>query len=159
MRNLPVIFGLRDCGHEDLAARLAWDTVKVFHANYSEYVTPSKGKGEGVARYGWSASLYIQTVIEHVFGIDYDAVTKRLIVGPLLVPELRTSRIAIEGLRLPTPEDSRLSVSIAPRVGSETEFEVNVDSVPKGVSLVVRLDGAVREMPLASEQRVVFGRP
>jgi glycogen debranching enzyme len=159
MRNLPVVFGLRDCGQDSLAARLAWDTVKVFHANYSEYVTPSKGKGEGVARYGWSASLYIQTVIEHVFGIDYDAVAKRLTVGPLLAPELRATRIAIEGLRLPTQEDSRLSVSIVPREKSETEFEVTVDAVPKGVSLVVRFDGVVREMPLASEQRVVFERP
>jgi hypothetical protein len=158
MRNLPVIFGLRDCGHDDLAARLAWDTVKVFHANYFEYVTPSKGKGEGVARYGWSASLYIQTVIEHLFGIDYDAVAKRLTVGPLLVPELRATRIAIEGLRLPTQEDSRMSISIVPRENAETEFEVVVSAVPKGVLLVIRFDGMAREMPLASEQRVVFKR-
>jgi glycogen debranching enzyme len=156
MRNLPVIFGLRDCGQDALAAQLAWDTVKVFHANYSEYATPSKGKGEGVARYGWSASLYIQTVIEHVFGIDYDAVKKRLTVEPLLVPELRTGRIAIEGLRLPTPEDSRLSVSIVPRENGETEFEVTVDPVPKEVSIFVRFNGLVREMPLTSKQRVVF---
>lgn len=158
MRNLPVIFGLRDCGQDELAARLAWDTVKVFHSNYSEYVTPSQGKGEGVTRYGWSASQYIQTVIEHVFGIDYDAVTRRLTVAPLLVPELRTSRIAIERLRLPTLEDSRLTVSITPRENGDTEFDLIMDSVPKGVSLMVQFDGAVREMQLDTEQRIVFGQ-
>jgi len=158
MRNLPVIFGLRDSGYDELAAQLAWDTVKAFHANYCEYVTPSKGTGEGVARYGWSASQYIQTVVEHVFGIDYDAMTNRLTVAPLLVPELRARRIEIERLRLPTPEDSRLSVMITPRENGETEVDVAVDAAPVGVSLVVRLDGEAREMPLGSEQRIVFGQ-
>jgi len=156
MRNLPVIFGLRDSGHDELAALLAWNTVKIFHANYSEYVTPSNGKGEGVSRYGWSASQYIQTVIEHVFGIDYDAVTKRLSVEPLLVPELRASRIAIEGLRLPTPENSQLSASIAPRERGETEIYVAVKAVPQDVTLVIRLDGATREIPLVAEQRILL---
>jgi hypothetical protein len=93
-----------------------------------------------------------------VFGIDYDAVAKRLIVGPLLAPELRATRIAIEGVRLPTQEDARLSVSIVPRENGKTEFEISVNAVPKGVLLVVRFDGGSREMPLASEQRVVFER-
>ena len=158
MRNLPVIFGLRDCGHDELAAQLAWDTVRIFNGNYAEYVTPSKGNGEGVMRYGWSASQYIQTVIEHVFGIEYDAVKKRLIIAPLLVPELRMRRIAIEGLRLPTPENSSLSVVIAPRENGGTEIDVAVESVPIGVSLIIRLDGVEQEMPLGSEQRVVLKR-
>ncbi len=156
MRNLPVIFGLRDCGQDELAAQLAWDTVRTFHANYAEYVTPSNGKGEGVRRYGWSASQYIQTVIEHVFGIDYDAVKKRLSIVPLLVPDLRMCRIAIEGLKLPTPENSRLSVVIVPQENGETVVEVAVESVPLGVSLVIRLDGVVHEMPLGSDQRIVI---
>ncbi len=156
MRNIPVIFGLRDCGHDELAAQLAWDTVRIFNANYAEYVTPSKGKGEGVMRYGWSASQYIQAVIEHVFGIDYDAVNKRLSIAPLLVPELRRCRIAIKGLRLPTPENSRLSVVIAPHENGGIQVDVAVESVPIGLSLVIRLDGEVQEMPLGSEQRIVI---
>jgi len=158
MRNLPVIFGLRDQGQDNLAARLAWDTVKTFHANYSEYVTPSQGKGEGVSRYGWTASQYIQTVIEHVFGIDYNAATRRLTIAPLLAPELRTSPIAIERLRLPTLENSRLTVTITPRENGDMEFDLIVDSVPKGVSLVVRFDGTTRETQLDTKQRFLFGK-
>lgn len=156
MRNLPVIFGLRDSKHDELAARLAWDTVNAFNANYCEYVTPSKGTGEGVARYGWSASQYIQTVIEHVFGIGYDAMTNRLTVAPLLVPELRERRIAIEQLLLPTTDKSRLSVMITPHENGDSEVEVSVEAVPEDVTLVVRLDGVERVMPLSATQRVVF---
>ena len=159
MRNLPVIFGLRDCGQNELAGRLAWDTIKAFNANYCEYLTPTKGKGEGVARYGWSASQYIQTVIEHVFGIDYDAVTKRLTIAPLLASELRSSRISIEALRLPTAEDTRLSVVITPRDKGSTEITVTAQPVPKDVSLVVGLDGETREMPLSATQQVLLSPP
>ncbi|MGC9328380.1 MAG: MGH1-like glycoside hydrolase domain-containing protein, partial [Candidatus Hinthialibacter sp.] len=158
MRNLPVIFGLRDCGRDELAAELAWSTVKTFHGNYAEYVTPSKGKGEGVARYGWSASQYIQTIIELIFGVDYDAVNQRLSIAPFLVPELRAHRIAIEDLRLPTLENSRLTLVINPCENGETEIDVTVKNVPAGVSLVVHLDGIVQESPLASEQRITLKR-
>jgi hypothetical protein len=154
MRNVPVIDGLRDAGRDDLAAQLAWDTVKTFNGNYAEYVVPSSGKGEGVARYGWSAAQYIQTVIEHVFGVSYDAVDKRLTVSPLLTPELKGQGIAIENLRLPTPEDSRLSLGLAPAPQGKTTVNVTVRPVPQGVALRVKVDGKTREMPLAETQQL-----
>lgn len=154
MRNLPVLMGLRDYGRDDLAAQLAWDTVKVFNGNYYEYVTPSKGRGEGVARYAWSASQYIQIIIEHIFGIDYDAFGKRLAIQPLLVPELRTQRIALENLILPTQDNARLSLVITPLATGDTEISVTVKPVPPDIMLAVRLDGITREMSLNSEQTI-----
>ena len=155
MRNVAVIFGLRDAGRDDLAAQLAWDTVKTFHGNYAEYVVPSTGAGEGVARYGWSASQYIQTIIECVFGIEFDAVERRLTVAPLLTPELRQGRVAIEGLRLPSSGDARLSVSIEPEADGQTAVSIAAEPGLDDVGLRVVLNGATREMPLHSVQTVV----
>ncbi len=82
LRNLPVINGLEDAGKHDLAAELAWSTIKTFNSNYCEFIVPSNGSGEGVQRYGWSASQYIQAIIENLFGIDYDFLNKRLRIVP-----------------------------------------------------------------------------
>ena len=71
-RNLPIIAGLEDCGRHDLASELAWMTIKAFNHNYWEYLVSSTGKGEGENRYSFSASQYIQAIIEHLFGVDYD---------------------------------------------------------------------------------------
>jgi hypothetical protein len=71
LRNLAVIKGLEDVGKHDLAAELTWSTIKTFNAKYCEYIVPSTGSGEGVQRYGWSASQYIQAIIEDLFGVDY----------------------------------------------------------------------------------------
>jgi alpha/beta superfamily hydrolase len=52
MRNLPIIAGLCDIGRHDLAAELNWSTLRSFNTNYTEYVTPSTGSGEGLINRG-----------------------------------------------------------------------------------------------------------
>ena len=112
LRNLAVIKGLEDAGKHELAAELAWSTIKTFHAKYCEYITPTNGSGEGVQRYGWTASQYIQTIIEHLFGIDYDIFEKRLRIIPHIPNELMNQEIEIKNLIIPSENSLRLDLKI-----------------------------------------------
>ena len=112
LRNLPVINGLEDAGKHDLAAELAWSTIKTFNRKYCEFIVPSTGSGEGVQRYGWSASQYIQTIIENLFGIDYDLLQKRLLIIPHIPDELQKQEIEIRNLKLPSEIDLRLDLKV-----------------------------------------------
>jgi hypothetical protein len=112
LRNLPVINGLEDAGKHGLAAELAWSTIKTFNSNYCEFIVPATGSGEGVQRYGWSASQYIQAIIENLFGIDYDSQDKRLRIVPHLAKELFRQEIGISNLVIPCENDLRLDLKI-----------------------------------------------
>jgi hypothetical protein len=114
MRNLPIISGLEDSGRHDLAAELNWRTIKAFNRRYAEFLKPSDGSGHGVQRYGWSASQYIQAVIEHLFGVDYDRLHDRLRIVPHVPADLIGETLALEGLILPTRGNTRLSLTITP---------------------------------------------
>jgi hypothetical protein len=103
---------LEDAGKHDLAAELSWSTIKMFNSNYSEYIVPATGSGEGVRRYGWSASQYIQAIIENLFGIDYDHQDKRLRIVPHIPKELLNREIEINNLILPSVNDLRLDLKI-----------------------------------------------
>ncbi len=132
MRNLPVIAGLTDIGEHELAAELNWHTMTMFHNNYSEYVTPSTGSGEGVVRYGWTASQYIQSVIEYLFGVDYDALAGRLRIFPRVPDMLSGNEISIEHLIIPTAEDDvRLSITITRSDAGEATVAFQVDGEMK----------------------------
>jgi hypothetical protein len=112
LRNLPVINGLEDAGKHNLAAELTWSTIKTFNGNYCEFIVPSTGAGEGVQRYGWSASQYIQAIIENLFGIDYDFLNKRLRIVPHIAKELMKQEIEIRNLIIPSENDLRLDLKI-----------------------------------------------
>jgi hypothetical protein len=112
LRNLPVIKGLEYTGKHDLAAELAWSTIKTFNANFCEYVVPSTGSGEGVQRYGWSASQYIQAIIEDLFGIEYNSFEKRLRILPHIPNELMNQEVEIRNLKIPSQDDLRLDLKV-----------------------------------------------
>ncbi len=112
LRNLPVINGLEDAGKHDLAAELTWSTIQTFNSNYCEFIVPTNGSGEGVQRYGWSASQYIQAIIENLFGIDYDFQNKRLRIVPHIAKELLKQEIEIKNLIIPSENDLRLYLKI-----------------------------------------------
>ena len=114
MRNLPIISGLEDSGRHDLAGELTWRTIKAFNRRYAEFIKPSDGSGHGVQRYGWSASQYVQAVVEHLFGVDYDRLHDRLRIVPHVPADLAGETLALEGLILPTRGNTRLNVTITP---------------------------------------------
>jgi hypothetical protein len=124
MRNAPVIAGLEDIGRHDLAADLAWSTVRAFSGRYAEYLVPSTGSGEGVQRYGWTASQYLQCIIEHLFGVDADAMESRVRVIPRFPATVRKETASLTDLLLPT--GGRISVVVGPGPAGATRVEVEM---------------------------------
>ena len=97
LRNEAAIQGLEDIGRYDLASFLSLKTVKLFNANYSEFLKPSDGSGNGERRYAWSASQYIQILIENIFGIDYDGFSKTITIRPNLDEALSVKIFHLKG--------------------------------------------------------------
>ena len=159
MRNLPVIVGLEDMGRHDLAAELAWSTIKSFHGNYAEYLAPSSGEGHGVARYAWSASQYAQAVIEHLFGVDYDAVGRRLRVFPRIPRELLGKPIVLEGLVIPTQPACRLRVEVTRRAEGRARVATRVEGPLPRLQLEVLMAGKPARVRDAEGRDVPLGGP
>lgn len=133
LRNMPIIAGLKDVGRHDLAAELAWSTIKAFNANYYEYLVPSTGEGHGVKRYGEPASMYIQALIEHLFGIDYDRTKKRLRIVPHIPAELINQKLSIRNLIIPTAADTRLNMTVIQTDRTTAEIAVDISGkLPEG---------------------------
>ena len=116
LRNEAAIQGLEDIGRYDLASYLSLKTVNLFNANYSEFIKPSDGSGNGEKRYAWSASQYIQILIENIFGIDYDGFSKNITIRPNLNEALTGKDISLERLLL--PDGNRLNLYISNRSDS-----------------------------------------
>ncbi len=127
MRNMPIINGLKDIGRHDLAGELNWSTILTFHENYCEFVVPSTGSGEGVQRYGWTASQYIQAIIENLFGIDYDRLNRRIRILPHIPPDLRGKKISIGNLSIPEEENTRLRLVIETTIEGKVQLEITLD--------------------------------
>jgi cellobiose phosphorylase len=121
-----VISGLEDIGRNDLAAELNWSTIKIFTGRYAEYLEPSVGEPHGVQRYGWTASQYIQAIIEHLFGIDYNGVKKILTVRPHIPEELRGLTVGISNLKIPSEKGIRIMVDI--HTDKSGKYDVRVDA-------------------------------
>ena len=134
MRNLPIIIGLEDIGRHDLAANLAWQTASMFSGNYCEFLNSSTGQGLGTPRYGWTSSLYIQTIVEHIFGIDYDCLNNRLRIVPHIPQELMGQEISISKLILPTGGDTRLNLKINQTQPAEALICLDIEGeLPEGI--------------------------
>ncbi|MBE7066338.1 MAG: hypothetical protein E7385_02180 [Ruminococcaceae bacterium] len=132
LRNYSIIEGLEDIGRYDLAAYLALRTVEMFDNNYAEFLNPPDGSGHGVLRYSWTASDYIQIIIEHIFGINYDEFTDTLTIRPMLDSSLKGRTISIKNLLL--PDGGKLSVIIkyeenAVRIKYETTGAMNFKKI------------------------------
>ena len=111
MKNVAIIQGLEDAGRYDLAAYLSYKTAILFNNNCAEFIIPSTGLGQGQLDYGWSASQYIQVIIEKIFGIDYDELDKTITIMPRLAKPLQGHELALDSLLL--PDGDRLNLHIA----------------------------------------------
>ena len=133
MRNMLIIAGLEDSGKHDLAAELTWKTIKIFNNNYSEYIVPSNGSGEGEERYGWSASQYIQAIIEHLFGVTYNQIEKRLNISPHIPQELSEKTISLRNLLLPFSNNTRLNLIIDSKSEDKLYMDIEITGdLPEG---------------------------
>ncbi len=60
-----------------LAAELALKTLCSFKSNCAEFINPFDGSGQGVEKYAWTASQFIELIVEVIFGVSYNATKKR----------------------------------------------------------------------------------
>lgn len=98
--NEMVIRGLLDCGEKELAADLALKTVRAFHRNCTEFVNPFDGVGHSVEKYAWSASQYLELMIEVIFGVSINADRHEVSVSPNLTEELKRASLSLTGLMI-----------------------------------------------------------
>jgi len=61
-------------------------------------------------RYSWTAADYIQLIVEHIFGVNYDSLTDTLTIAPILDSSLKGQTISLKNLLL--PDGGTLSVTI-----------------------------------------------
>lgn len=128
--NEAVVRGLIDSGEEELAADLALKTLKAFNRNLAEFINPSDGKGHGVIKYAWTASQYLELLIEVIFGISYDAENREIVISPNLTEELRGEKLTLENLAV--TKDISLSLYIE---GGKADYKVSGDGVKVRVIL------------------------
>ena len=108
--NEGIVQGLKDSGYADTAAALAYRTVQEFNGKYFEFLQPLNGSGQGVVRYAWTASQYIQLILESIFGISIDAAAGTVCVRPMLCTELQKGELYAR--EVPLPDGGTISVSI-----------------------------------------------
>lgn len=102
--NEMVIRGLLDCGERELAAELAIKTLNAFKSNCAEFINPFDGSGHGVIKYAWTASQFIELIVEVIFGVQNTE------VSPALTKELKDGYMALENIQI--SKDKRISVFI-----------------------------------------------
>jgi|GEM_PF-772182 len=162
MRNIPIIAGLEDIGKHQLAAELAWATIKAFNGRYTEYLVPSTGAGGGVTRYAWSASLYISAIVEHLFGVDFDRMEGYLRVIPRIPTGLFNKELCLRQLIIPTSGDTRLNLRVKQSAPGEAQVNIKIDgTLPNGCMEIllpnggakpkVVTDGNDRKLPLLQD--------
>ncbi len=93
--NEMVIRGLLDCGETELAAELTLKTVYAFNDKCSEFIHPFDGTPHGVLLYAWSASQYLQLIVEVLFGVEVNAQKKEVTIVPNLPEQLKAQTLAI----------------------------------------------------------------
>lgn len=98
--NEMVIRGLVDSGENKLAAELAFKTVRAFNHNCAEFINPFDGSGHGVIQYAWTASQYLELLIEVIFGVKYLA-DGDITVTPHVADELKSEKLSLEDIKLP----------------------------------------------------------
>lgn len=98
--NEMVVRGLLDSGENETAAELALKTVYAFNANCAEFINPFDGTGHGVQKYAWTASQYIELIVEVIFGIQTDAENREIIISPHLPSALKSEKLSLEGVQI-----------------------------------------------------------
>lgn len=109
--NEMVVRGLSDSGENELAAELALKTIYAFNANCTEFINPFDGTGHGVLKYAWTASQYIELIVEVIFGIGFDEEKQGITVLPNLPQALKDKELSLQGVQV--CKDTYLDVFIS----------------------------------------------
>ncbi len=122
--NEMVVRGLLDSGENELAAELALKTLRSFKSNCAEFINPFDGSGQGVEKYAWTASQFIELIVEVIFGVSYNAAKKEIAISPKLPQELISCSLALKDLKI----DSDISIDIHIEDGN-VSFVVSDESI------------------------------
>lgn len=122
--NEMVVRGLCDCNENELAAELAFKTIRAFNHNCTEFINPFDGSGHGVLQYAWTASQYLELVIETIFGVSYRANDKAVTVSPRIAEKLKDECFELKHICL--SKDIFLDVCIDHGIVS---YRVSSDSI------------------------------
>ena len=87
-----------DYDEKELAAELAVKTIYFFNNKCTEFLNPFDGSGNGVLKYAWSASQYLELIIEAIFGISSTSEDKEVIIAPNLCKWLKENSIFLTNL-------------------------------------------------------------
>ena len=130
--NEMVIRGLIDSKENELAAELAVKTLSAFNHNCTEFINPFDGSGHGVIQYAWTASQYLELIIETIFGISYQAKDQTIILSPKLTTELKNSYLELKDIHISNDvylnvkiDHGNISYSI-----SENSIKINIEILP-----------------------------
>lgn len=99
--NYNVADALERAGEWETSAELAYATVRLFCGQYSEFADPFDGSPHGVQNYAWTAAHCILLLIEHLFGVHYDAWKNCVTISPNIPVCLTGQRLSLCGLALP----------------------------------------------------------
>lgn len=122
--NEMVVRGLIDSGEDELAIELALKTLNAFKSNCSEFVNPFDGKGHGVEKYAWTASQFLELVIEVIFGVSYNATENEVVIAPRIVGSLKNEKLSLENLKI----NSKQSIDIYIEKGS-ISYNISDESI------------------------------
>lgn len=98
--NETVIRGLVDCDENELASELALKTLYAFKSNCFEFINPFDGSGHGVEKYAWTASQFIELIVEVIFGVSYDAEKNVITISPNLSAELKNQSLCLKNIQI-----------------------------------------------------------
>lgn len=98
--NEMVVRGLLDYDENELAAELAFKTVYAFNNKCTEFINPFNASGNGVLKYAWSASQYLELIIEIIFGVSSRSDANEVFIAPNLFKELKQCDISITDLMI-----------------------------------------------------------
>jgi len=98
--NEMVVRGLVDYGENELAAELALKTVYAFNNKCSEFINPFDSTPHGVEKYGWSASQYLELIVEVIFGVTADFAQKEVRITPHLANSIKNENISLTGIMI-----------------------------------------------------------
>lgn len=133
-RNEIVIAALNDIGAFDLSAYLTYNTIRSFNNNYAEFISPTDGSPHGVKRYGWTASSYIQLIIEQLFGIEYNYFDRCIYITPHIPQYLYGTTLSISNVHL--PNGGNINVEII-KTDEELKISFEVSNLEKDFNVVV----------------------
>src|SRR5262249_21599904 len=109
--------------------------------------------------YGFTASAYITGIIEHLFGIGYDAMKERIHIEPRIPKALYGKAIALSDLILPSGNGTRLSVQVRQTAARQGRIAVAIAGELPRADLEFTLPGSVKTVRVPAQRTVAAKFP